>query len=949
MTLRKMILNINGVDRQIVCDPEDTLAAVIRRLGLTGTKVGCGAGQCGACSVLVDGKVVRSCTKKMNNVGEFSKITTIEGIGTPANLHPLQLAWIVYGGVQCGFCTPGFIVSAKGLLDCNSDPTREDVRAWFQKHRNACRCTGYKPIVDAVMAAAKVIRGEMTMEELRFMIPEDGRIYGTRYPRPAALAKVTGTCDYGTDVNEKIKPGAAYHMGLAQAKVSSAKVLDIDVTEAEKMPGVVKVVTCKDVKGSNRIYSLNSGPRFTGDPNDRPILVEDRVYQYGDVYAIVLADTRKNARMAAEKVQVTLEQTPAYMSGLEAVAKEAGQIFDGYDNIYAVQPVFKGGDTKRLFEEAAFVAEGSYYSQRQPHAVIEPDTLLAYRDEEGTPTVQCKSLVIHAAPFMVAGGTDTFPRVINNPVGASFGYSMACNTMAYGIVATEAVDGHPVCLDLDYTQHTFTTGKRAPGYTNIRMACDREGKIQAMDFELLFDHGAYGETATLLIEKGARFMGFPYMIPNIQGVSMVTCSNNSFTTAFRGYGSPQVYTASEQIVDELAEKAGIDPFEFRYRNVFRPGDSTNTGNTLEVYPMAELMDMMRPRYLEAMERARAGSTPDKKRGVGISCGGYNVTGNPDDYAEVHLELNPDGTVTNYNGWEDQGQGGDIGMLVLTHEALKPLGLSPDQIRLVVGDTAICPNTGPAAASRSHYMAGNAVIDAANQMMDEMRKPDGTFRTYGEMVAEGRPTRFEGSYSTAGQCTSLSPNTGQGNPTPAYTYAVYLAEVEVDVKTGRTKVLKMTVNADVGVIGSRQAVEGQAYGGVAQSIGLALSEDFNDPTKETNLIKLGLPFTEDIPDDIEINFLETPREKGPFGSSGCAELFLTSGHISVINAIYNATGVRIRELPALPSKVLEGIQNLENGVGKDPKKYFMGMDFEERIQYIKDNPVEEEYESNGINI
>ncbi|KNZ40860.1 (2Fe-2S)-binding protein, partial [Acetobacterium bakii] len=187
MAKRKMLLFINGAERMLVCDPEsDTLSDVLRRIGLTGTKVGCGTGQCGACSVIFNGKVIRSCSKKMKNIEDGSEITTIEGIGSPTQLHPIQLAWIVYGGVQCGFCTPGFIVSTKGLLDTNDNPTRQEVRDWFRKHRNACRCTGYKPLVDAVMAAAKVIRGEMTMAELSFDIPEDGRIYNTRYPRPAA-------------------------------------------------------------------------------------------------------------------------------------------------------------------------------------------------------------------------------------------------------------------------------------------------------------------------------------------------------------------------------------------------------------------------------------------------------------------------------------------------------------------------------------------------------------------------------------------------------------------------------------------------------------------------------------------------------------------------------------------------------------------------------------------
>ena len=212
----------------IVCDSEeDTLASVLRRMGLTGTKVGCGEGQCGACSVILDGKVVRSCIRKMKSIRENSQVETIEGIGTARNLHPLQQAFITFGSVQCGFCSPGFIMSAKALMDENTNPTREEVRAWFQKHRNVCRCTGYKPIVDAVMAAAKVIRGEATMADITFEI-QDNKVYGTALPRPAALAKVTGQCDYGDDLKYKL-PRNPWHLAMVQPRVAShAKILNID-------------------------------------------------------------------------------------------------------------------------------------------------------------------------------------------------------------------------------------------------------------------------------------------------------------------------------------------------------------------------------------------------------------------------------------------------------------------------------------------------------------------------------------------------------------------------------------------------------------------------------------------------------------------------------------------------------------------------------------------------
>ena len=301
--MEKKILNINGTRRTIIANPEASLADVLRRqLGLTGTKIGCGGAQCGACSIIMDGKVVRSCVTKMKRVEAGAEITTIEGIGTPQNLHAVQVAWMVHGGAQCGFCSPGFIVSAKALLDENANPSRDDVRDWFQKHRNACRCTGYKPLVDAVMDAARVLRGEITKDDLAFKLPADGRVWGGKHPRPSALTKVTGTCDYGADLGLKLPPDTL-QLALVQARVSHANILSIDTSEAEKMPGVYKVVTHKDVKGKNRITGLITFPTNKGDGWDRPILCDTKVFQFGDAMAIVCADTMRKREGGGRKSQ----------------------------------------------------------------------------------------------------------------------------------------------------------------------------------------------------------------------------------------------------------------------------------------------------------------------------------------------------------------------------------------------------------------------------------------------------------------------------------------------------------------------------------------------------------------------------------------------------------------------------------------------------------------------
>jgi len=217
--MQKKVLNINGLSRTLIVDPESSLADVLRKqMLLTGCKVGCGQGQCGACSVLLNGKVTLSCITKMKRIEDGAEILTIEGLGTPENLHPLQLAWMGHGCAQCGFCSPGFIMSAKGLLDENPSPTRDEVRDWFAKHQNVCRCSGYKPVVDAVMDAAKVLRGEMRKQDLLFQ-PTGNKIIGTTYHRPSAIRKVTGTWDYGADVALQM-PGGTLRLALVQDRKS---------------------------------------------------------------------------------------------------------------------------------------------------------------------------------------------------------------------------------------------------------------------------------------------------------------------------------------------------------------------------------------------------------------------------------------------------------------------------------------------------------------------------------------------------------------------------------------------------------------------------------------------------------------------------------------------------------------------------------------------------------
>lgn len=940
MELRKMCLIINGAERMFICDPaKDTLADVLRRLGLTGTKIGCGTGVCGACSVLIDGKVVRSCVKKIKDVSEFSSIITIEGIGTPNHLDPLQLAWIVYGGVQCGFCTPGFIVSAHALLLENDHPTREEVRAWFQKHRNVCRCTGYKPLVDAVMAASLIYRNEQTMEDLaaKIIYMDGSSIYGSKYPRPSALAKVCGACDFGDDIKFKMPPGTV-HLALVQARVRRAVIRGIDFSQAEHMEGVIKVITAQDIKGTNRIFIPNTHPYSKSNGSERPIINDNKVFRYGDVVAVVAADNETNARAAAAAVKLDLEELPANKSYLETVLPGAPRVHEDIDNVYIEQPVYKGELADEIINSSAYAVEGSFYASREPHLSIEADTAQGYWDEDGMLTLHCKSQSLEACRQAIAKGLDLDTakiRIVENPTGASFGYACSPGTIALVGAAVIALN-RPATLTLNYEEHQIFSGKRAPAYMNGRLACDASGKLMALEFDCGIDHGPYSEQSGPLVTKFARFMGFTYNIPNVTGLCRMAATNHSFGVAYRGFGSPQAYTCTESLMDMLAEKIGMDPFDFRYINVAHPGDTNINSFAYKQYPMTQIMDTMRPYYEQAKSAAAAADTLENRRGVGIVCGAYNVGLHQFDKAEVALELNPDGSVTNYNGWEDQGQGGDIGSLSLTHEALRLLGLWPNQIHLVMNDTKICPNTGVAAASRSHFMAGGAIIDAANKLMDAMRKEDGSFRTYDEMKAENIPTKYLGVHELSHlKLCGLDPDTGVGDPSPAYMYASFLSEVEVNTTTGNTKVLSITAVVDIGKIGNRLAVEGQAYGGLSHCVGYALSEEFEDVRKHVNMYAAGIPYIQDIPDDIRLIFIENPRENGPFGSSGCSEIFQSCGHMAVINGIKNAAGVRIYDLPARPAKVKKALEALARGEQITPGKYYLGTELYERLEELRE--------------
>lgn len=908
--LRKF-LNVNGTRREIIVDANETLVSVLRdQLGLTGTKLACGNGQCGACSVIIDGKVKRACLIKMKTLADGSSVTTVEGLGSPDNMNAVQKAFVKHGCTQCGFCIPGFIVTATQLLRDNPKPTREEIREAFFKANNLCRCTGYKPMVDAVMDAAKVVRGDEPMTYLDYKEPADGRIWGTYRPRPNARDKATGYAKYGADLGRDLPPNTL-QLALVQATVHHANIINIDTSEAERMPGVEYVITHKDIKGNNRIFGLTMFPWSKTDGFERPILCDTKIHQFGEAIAVVCADSQANARAAAEKVKVEYEELPAYLTAEESTAPDAIEIHPGIPNLYFEQDLKKGGDARQMLKELPNVVEGDFFTQRQPHLLIEPDVGFSYLDEDEMLTIHSKSIALYMHAFMIAGGLG-IPieklRLIQNLMGGSFGYKLS-PTMEAICGAVTLATGRPAFLEYTGYQNIIYTGKRAPNTFSMALGADKDGIFQAATNDLLMDHGTYSELGDVLVTKCLRFGFGGYHIPNLRGHGGTAYTNHAFASAMRAFGAPQSQFGSEQLVDMLAEKMGMDPWELRYKNVLRPGGTMNSGDEPDVYPLPELLEMIKPKYEKLKKKCadRNATSTDKKYGVGLAMGFYNCGAETADVSNSDIELNPDGSVTIYNTWEDHGQGSDQGTLQTVHESLLPLGIKPDQIIMKLNDTKYCPDSGSAGASRSQFMTGNAILDSCNKLMDAMRKPDGSFRTYDEMVAENLPLRYSGTFSIAPWCTALDQETMQYKPVLCYQYGIFLAEVEVEINTGKVNVLSMTGTCDIGKVGNFLLVEGQIYGGFAQSIGMALSEEYHDIKKHSTMRGAGIPTVLDVPDDMEVMFLETPRPMGPHGAGGVGELPTTSPHAAIANAIYNACGVRMTRLPARPDRVLAALQ------------------------------------------
>lgn len=877
--MKKVRLKINGISRQVVVGPDRVLLDLLREdLHLTGTKQSCDRkGQCGACTVIVNGKAVRSCLTRVADLND-AEVVTVEGLGTPDNPHLIQEAFVLSGAVQCGYCTPGMIMASKALLDRNPTPETEEIKEALAHH--LCRCTGYVKIIEAVKLAGRFLRGEITPGQVR-PDPKSGMI-GISHPRPSAMLKACGLAEFTAD----IKLQNAVELAVVRSSEHHALIKAIDTSAAEKMPGVIGVMTARDVRGTNRIKTFFP---------DQPVLCEDRVRCLGDPVAVVAAETRAQAQRAAAAVEVDYEPLPVIKTPAEALAEDAVQIHAQWPNLCYRQPQIKGNAERALAESWA-VVEAEFTTQMNHQAPLEPEACIAFLEGEGEEAqlvIIGRSINIHSHSAMLkeAVGWNNM-RYEEAYSGGQFG--IKATITSEGIAAAAALHfKRPIRYLPSLAESMLMTSKRHPFTMKVRLGADAKGKLTAYTNDFIVDNGAYMLLGTLVVNRALQMLSGSYHIPNIGALGRLVYTNNAAGGAARGAGPPQVTFALECAMDMLADKMGIDPLEFRRMNSLKPGQSKSTGRVVEQWPFPELCDAIQPHYERARKNAAAFKDGAIKRGVGLATHAFGIS-SPGDTAGLSVECDPDGGVTIYAAIADPGEGNDS---MLTQIAAHLLGLPMEKVRLVTRTTELTTAMGPAAGSRMTYMGGGALVNAIEEMKKAMAEAGARSRE--ALKKAGKPTRYVGTKKNEDK-GPLDPETGQGPSFESQVHAVQMAEVEVNKDTGHVRVLKMTTAVDAGPVIHPQNLEGQLEGGMDQGVGYALREEYiHGQSKDWLTFKF--PTTKTA-FDMEVIIRETPRIKGALGATGVGEMTMVPTAPAVINAINDACGVRIYNLPATPEKI-----------------------------------------------
>ena len=738
---------------------------------------------------------------------------------------------------------------------------------------------------------------------------------GIEIPKVDALEKVLGEAKYGADL---LTQKSSLYLKVVRSPKPHAKIVRIETDEALKVPGVERVFTAKDIPGRNLFGTIIK---------DQPVLVSDRVRYVGDPVALIAAKTEEIAEEAAKKLVVVYQDLPPITDPEEALLPYAPLIHEK-GNLLLEFHVIKG-DVLRGFKEAGVIVEETYTTTWVDHAYLEPDAGISYLDEDGRITVVCPTQKVHYDQKEVAAVL-ALPldrvRVIQSATGGGFGGRLDITVQCLLALAAFHLK-RPVKIVYSREEVFQVISKRHPLRIQYKSAAKKDGTLTAVEVDILGDTGAYASYgATVGIRSAVHATG-PYQIPNVRVRSRMAYTNNPWSGAMRGFGIPQMAFAHESQMDLLARTLKMDPIEIRMKNCLQVGSETATGQTMMAsVGIGETLKKVKEWRDRSPISKDGPRKPFIKRGIGVGSMWYGIgnTGitNP---STAQIEVDPNEEVRLFTGAADIGQGSDTVLLQIASEAT---GVPLEEIRLIRADTALTTDAGATSASRQTYISGNAVLNAIENLKEESIQEAGKilgvegkdlYYEAGEIKCKLEPSVSISTKEVAKRCgrilkgeghfdpetTRLDPKTGQGSPFAAYAFATHLAEVEVDIETGKVKVNRVVASHDVGKAIHPKNVIGQIMGGVAMGTGFALMEEFV-PGETDSFVDYLIPTVKDVPEVIPI-IVEDEEPSGPFGAKGLGEPALIPTAPAILNAIADAIGERIYNLPANLERVLEAVQ------------------------------------------
>ncbi|MBO9472270.1 molybdopterin-dependent oxidoreductase [Shimia sp. R10_1] len=896
-------LKVNGVAHEVVAAPGQRLSDVLRNdLALIGTKVGCDAGDCGACTVLLDGKAVCAClTPVAQTLGR--QIETIEGMQRPGP-SALQRAFLRHGAAQCGICTPGMVMAAEALLRKDSRPDRRAVETALGGV--LCRCTGYAKIVDAVLDAAGSGAGPE---------PDAAASVGARVERLDGVAKVLGSERFGADD----LPQDALWVRAIRSPHAAAEFAFGDL-EAWAAAHDVQVFTAADIPGRNETGVI---PAFV----DQPALAEGRVRFTGEAVALVAG--RREAVLALDFAKAPVRWTPgsALLEVQKARAEGAAQLHERRPDNLLIAGAVRCGDAAQAVSDAAHVVSGSFVTSHVEHAYIEPEAGVAWMEGDVLNIRACTQAPVldRDETAKILGLAEEKLRIRPAATGGGFGAKLDLSVQPLiGLVTL--LTGKPSVMVYSRAESMRASTKRHPAQMGASLAADAEGRLTGMLFDGDFDTGAYASWGPTVAVRVPVHASGPYAVPNYAAEARAIHTNGPIAGAFRGFGVPQAAVLQETLLDDLARKLAMDRLAIRRKNALRESDLTVCGQTVQGVGIGACLASLQPRWdaaqIEVADfNARNAGT---KRGIGVaSCWygcGNTALPNP---STMRIGITAEGRIRLHQGAMDIGQGSNT---VIAQIAADAVGLPVHQLDLVDADTALTPDCGKTSASRQTVVSGKAALLAGQalrtQILQMANMGSGASLTLaagqlriaeaGEVRAidlSALPVGAEGYVlmvqETYDPPTAALDENGQGVPYAVYGYGAQLAEVEVDLALGTVQVRKITAAHDLGRVINPLLAEGQIEGGIAQGLGMALMEEFV-PGRTENLHDYLIPTIGDMPEVVS-HLIEVPDPEGPMGAKGLGEHVLIPTAPAILNAITDACGARITKLPARPDRVLAAIK------------------------------------------